>query len=265
MHCALGKCSKQYAVILGGGAALARGWFVLCADLAVKEFLPQVRQLHRPVPESADLEATGESTSQDEAESSIQLSFGRAAAFFKLLRPTLSFGKPKHSEIHSAKISEDDRQLTLAPFELSGISANRVNRDYEAFFRSSAWGEGAPGRQKPGDLAVAHDPGEGGPSREGGAEGRVPSPQAQRRQKKLPRVPGSSQLSPPDAPLPRPPLLPSARHPPIQKKPSAPLPAPRPSHDKLHPTSSVDLQVSQPKPRGELQWPATEVSLSGCG
>ena len=29
---------------------------------------------------------------------------------------------------------------TLAPFEISGISIGHVNRDYEAFLRTSAWG-----------------------------------------------------------------------------------------------------------------------------
>ena len=38
------------------------------------------------------------------------------------------------------KITEGERQETLAPFALAGIQVNQVNRDYEAFFKTSAWG-----------------------------------------------------------------------------------------------------------------------------
>lgn len=48
--------------------------------------------------------------------------------------------KPKPPlEIHSATISEEDRHQTLAMFHLS--SETSVGRDYEAFFKKSAWGE----------------------------------------------------------------------------------------------------------------------------
>ncbi len=234
---------------------------------------PQVRQLHLPVPDSLLTDETG-TASQEEAESSVQLSLGRAAAFFKLLRPSLSFGKPKHSEIHSAKISEDERQKTLAPFELPGIAATRVNRDYEAFFRTSAWGDsggpgfredalrggGVPKPQKPRDLPVGQSRGErgagrgfkedGGAGRGGGEEGNH-SPVAQRKQKKLPLVPPTSQLSPPETPANRLPSPLRSRHTSLHKKPSAPMPAPKPAHGKLQATTSVDPQLSRPKPRGK--------------
>ncbi len=60
--------------------------------------------------------------------------------------------KPKQQSIHSAKVSDEERMKTLAPFEISGIEIGRVNRDYEAFLRTSAWGsipEGGRGEETP--------------------------------------------------------------------------------------------------------------------
>ena len=48
--------------------------------------------------------------------------------------------KPKPPQtIHSGTISEEERHSTLAPFTIPGIAIEKVNRDYEAFFKT-AWG-----------------------------------------------------------------------------------------------------------------------------
>lgn len=52
----------------------------------------------------------------------------------------LNLTKPKQQTIQSARVSDEERMKTLAPFEISGIEIGRVNRDYEAFLRTSAWG-----------------------------------------------------------------------------------------------------------------------------
>ena len=166
-------------------------------------------------------------------------------------------------EIHSANITDEDRQKTLAPFELSGVS--QVGRDYEAFFRNeSAWGS-HPQSQTEGTKAAEfqatpdlfkkpqpHRSKEPSIETEEKVAATRPSPPVQRKHKKLPLLPPPPNpllLSPPDhtpspaaknhSPLPgkRQPV-----HPPLAKKPSAPTTAPKPHHvhQKLQVSSSVD-------------------------
>ena len=71
-------------------------------------------------------------------EPSQRLRLGSGTSILKFLKNNIL--KPKQpTEIHSGSISEVERDKTLAPFAISGVSVGRVNRDYEAFFKTSAW------------------------------------------------------------------------------------------------------------------------------
>lgn len=72
-------------------------------------------------------------------DSSQRQRLGSGAAILKFLKNNIL--KPRQpTEIHSTSI-EGARDKTLAPFAMSGIEVGRVNRDYEAFFKTSAWGK----------------------------------------------------------------------------------------------------------------------------
>ena len=95
--------------------------------------LAQLRQDNIPKPER--------SASVPEVHDTAQVSQPLSklpASLLKFLPSQLIKPKPP-LEIHSAKISEEDRHQTLAMFHLS--SGTAVGRDYEAFFKKSAWGE----------------------------------------------------------------------------------------------------------------------------
>lgn len=78
-------------------------------------------------------------------DSSQRLRLGSGASILRFINNIL---KPKPPTIHSGAMSEAERDKTLAPFAMSGIEAERVNRDYEAFF-TSAWGGKAQGTPRP--------------------------------------------------------------------------------------------------------------------
>ena len=95
-----------------------------------------MRAEHLPI----DVSTAEETTKSPRHASSQRQRGGSGASFLKFIKANLI--RPKQpTEIHSGKISEEERHKTLAPFQISGIEIGRVNRDYEAFFRSeSAWG-----------------------------------------------------------------------------------------------------------------------------
>lgn len=95
--------------------------------------LAQLRQGNIPTPERS----VSVSEVHDTAQASQPLS-KLPASLLKFIPSQLMKPKPP-LEIHSAKISEEDRHQTLAMFQLS--SGTAVGRDYEAFFKKSAWGE----------------------------------------------------------------------------------------------------------------------------
>jgi len=76
-------------------------------------FFPlQMRAENLPVPEPS----TNTSDGTDHPPQPAQSSWFTGAAFLKLLRPPFAvFGKPRHQEIHSGKILDEDRLSTLAP------------------------------------------------------------------------------------------------------------------------------------------------------
>ena len=235
-------------------------------------FFPlQMRAENLPVPEPS----TNTSDGTDHPPQPAQSSWFTGAAFLKLLRPPFAvFGKPRHQEIHSGKILDEDRLSTLAPFELSG--PQQVGRDYEAFHRKeSAWGEHPQSqKERPESLGKilktpvqpthkSRDPAvEDGEEREKLAA--KMSPVTPRKQKKLPLVPrtNSPQLTSPPEGAPPPPPKPSSPmvsrkpfHPPLAKKPSAPTPAPKPQvHQKLQASNSVDQPLMvKGKARGKSE------------
>ena len=219
-----------------------------------------MRAKNLPVPEPNTKTSDGADAPPQQNQSSIRLP---GAGIFKFL-PNLAaaFGKPKMQEIHSANITDEERQKTLAPFQLSGVS--QVGRDYEAFFRNeSAWGS-HPQSQTEGTKAAEfqatpdlfkksqpHKSKEPSTEAEEKVAATKPSPPVQRKHKKLPLLPPSNPplLSPPDH-TPSPGAknhspLPGKKHPvhpPLVKKPSAPTIAPKPHHvhQKLQASSSVD-------------------------
>lgn len=68
---------------------------------------------------------------------------GRVGSTSSIIRKLMEkVVKPKPQTIHSSTISEEERHSTLAPFAMPGISIEKVNRDYEAFFKT-AWGPDA--------------------------------------------------------------------------------------------------------------------------
>lgn len=72
-------------------------------------------------------------------DSSQRLRLGSGAAILKFLKNNIL--KPRQpTEIHSGSIVDAEKNKTLAPFAMSGVEVGRVNRDYEAFFKASAWG-----------------------------------------------------------------------------------------------------------------------------
>ena len=87
----------------------------------------------------------------------------------KLMDRLLKLSKLKHSvssspEIRSNTISEEERVMTLAPFELQGVTSNKINKDYEAFFLS-AWDGGSRGKShdQPPSSAPSGQQGEEAP------------------------------------------------------------------------------------------------------
>lgn len=71
-------------------------------------------------------------------EPSQRLRLGSGASILRFLKNNIL--KPKQpTEIHSTSISEEAKDRTLAPFTMPGVEVDRVNRDYEAFFKTSAW------------------------------------------------------------------------------------------------------------------------------
>jgi hypothetical protein len=91
-----------------------------------KELLEQLQAGNSPVPEPVT--------------ESVALLGGekKISVMFKSLISRTPFVKKTPNEIHSQSISETDRQKTLQPFALSGNA--QAGRDYEAFFKASAWG-----------------------------------------------------------------------------------------------------------------------------
>ena len=201
----------------------------------------QMRAENKPVPELKTSDGTDPPPQQNQPSSRLP-----GAGFLKFLKPTFAaaFGKPKLQEIHSANITDEERQKTLAPFELSGVS--QVGRDYEAFLRNeSAWGshpqpetEGKKAGEFPGKPSRQSQPDR---NKEPPTETKEKvaaakqSPLMQRKHRKLPLLPPSNAplMSPPDS-------SPSSAarshsplqvnklpfHEPLAKKPSAPSPAP---------------------------------------
>ena len=55
----------------------------------------------------------------------------------KLLKKVMKTKPPQ--TIHSGTINEDEHHSALAPFTMTGIDVGRVNRNYDAFFKT-AWG-----------------------------------------------------------------------------------------------------------------------------
>lgn len=88
-------------------------------------------------------------------DSSQRLRLGSGASILRFINNIL---KPKPSTIHSGTLSEAERDKTLAPFAMSGIEAERVNRDYEAFF-TSAWGGKAGETPKPAPASESSSAG----------------------------------------------------------------------------------------------------------
>jgi tensin len=91
-----------------------------------KELLEQLQAGNNPIPEPA-LQCS-ESAGGEK----------KLSAIFKNFIAKTPFLKKSPSEIHSQTITETDRQKTLQPFALSGPA--QPGRDYEAFFKVSAWG-----------------------------------------------------------------------------------------------------------------------------
>ena len=227
-----------------------------------------MRAENKPVPELKTSDGTDPPPQQNQPSSRLP-----GAGFLKFLKPTFAaaFGKPKLQEIHSANITDEERQKTLAPFELSGVS--QVGRDYEAFLRNeSAWGshpqsetEGKKAAEFPGKPLRQSQPDR---NKEPPTETKEKvaaakqSPPMQRKHRKLPLLPPSNPplLSPSDSSP-----TPAARshsplnvnklpfHEPLAKKPSAPSPAPKPHvHQRLQASNSVDpTQLPRGRSKGE--------------
>ncbi len=94
---------------------------------------------NQPLPEESE-KATPLETSQ-------RSRMGSGASILKFLKNNILKPKPP-TEIHSTGL-ETERDRTLAPFAISGVEIGRVNRDYEAFFKTSAWGGGDVGGRAP--------------------------------------------------------------------------------------------------------------------
>ena len=108
--------------------------------------LAQLREGNMPTPErSTPAPETAEASPTPQP-----LSSKLPASLLKFL-PLL--GKSKPREIHSAKISEKDRHQTMAMFQLS--TGTTVGRDYEAFFKKSAWGD-TPSLREADSTAEVH-------------------------------------------------------------------------------------------------------------
>ena len=82
-------------------------------------------------------------------DSSQRQRLGSGAAILKFLKNNILKSR-QHTEIHSSNIGEGAKNKTLAPFAISGIEVGRVNRDYEAFFKTSAWGNESDGQGQGG-------------------------------------------------------------------------------------------------------------------
>ena len=94
-----------------------------------KELLEQLQARNNPVPEPA-LQSSGTVVTP--------VGEKKISGMFRNIMSKTPFLKKTPSEIHSLTISETERQKTLQPFKLSGSA--QAGRDYEAFFKSSAWG-----------------------------------------------------------------------------------------------------------------------------
>ena len=81
---------------------------------------------------------------------------GRVGSTSSILRKLMErVVKPKQPQtIHSGTISEEERHSTLAPFTIPGIAIDKVNRDYEAFFKT-AWGSADSASSSPKSSAAA--------------------------------------------------------------------------------------------------------------
>ena len=95
----------------------------------------QMRAENKPVPSD-----TGKPDETPPTDHTPQVR-GRVGSTSSILRKLMEkVVKPKQPQtIHSGTISEEERHSTLAPFTIPGIAINKVNRDYEAFFKT-AWG-----------------------------------------------------------------------------------------------------------------------------
>lgn len=83
---------------------------------------------------------------------------GRVGSTSSIIRKLMEkVVKPKPQTIHSGTISEEERHSTLAPFAMPGITINKVNRDYEAFFKT-AWDDPSSSSSKSNAAATPQTP-----------------------------------------------------------------------------------------------------------